>query len=288
MIGANSSYMGGLVATPVPYNYLWIAGSVTNTGKGYANDAGLQVIAYDADGTLEVNLTVPFTGSTFGTDNATNAFVSKTYGDSNLNLSILDSGQKTNIGLNIFHEGLVVNWTVTPVCWNANSVKNEVATNNNETLDSQVFDLQNQITNIMAMITNLSSANLVASLGIKEYPATTQYNPAGTYSVSYENSLFIVGSVTNTGEGVAYNAGLHVVGYTVNGTVEMNMTVPLSGGSISYNSTNYTAPTKLSTLNSGYGYDSYSSSNSASIGMVIYTPDLVSNWTVTPVWTNSP
>jgi hypothetical protein len=33
MIGANSSYMGGLVSTPVPYNYLWIAGSVTNAGK---------------------------------------------------------------------------------------------------------------------------------------------------------------------------------------------------------------------------------------------------------------
>jgi hypothetical protein len=285
MIGANSSYMGGLVATPVPYNYLWIEGSVTNTGKGYAYNAGLHAVAYAADGTLEINITVPLTGSNYGTDNATNAFVSKTYGNSSLTLEVLDSGQTTNVYINIFHEGLVTNWTVTPVCWTY--VPNYKAIQN-ETLSSQVSYLKNQVSFLNAMITNLTTANLEASLAIKEYPATTQTNPAGTYTISYENSLFIVGSVTNTGEGVAYNAGLHVIGYTANGTLEMDMTVPLAGGGVSYYSTNYTAPPELSTLNSGYGYDSYSSSNSASIGMAIYTPDLVTSWTVTPVWTNSP
>ena len=244
------------------------------------------MVAYAADGTLEVNSIIPFTGSTFGTDNATQAFVSKTYGNSIFTLPILDSGQTTNVGLNIFHESLVTNWTVTPVCWNANSFN---AGNNNEISFAQVSYLENQITNLNDLISNLTSANLVTSLAIKEYPATTQTNPAGAYSISYENSLFIVGSVTNTGEGVAYNAGLHVVGYTVNGTLEMDMTLPLSTmRGTSYYSANYTSPTELSTLNSGYGYDSYSSSNSASIGMAIYTPDFVSNWTVTPVWTNTP
>ena len=52
MSGAESSYMEGLVPTPVPFNYLWIEGSVINSGKGYALDAGLSVIAYSSDGTL--------------------------------------------------------------------------------------------------------------------------------------------------------------------------------------------------------------------------------------------
>ncbi|MGA2682760.1 MAG: hypothetical protein ABSF44_13285 [Candidatus Bathyarchaeia archaeon] len=278
MIGANSSYMGGLVPTPVPYNYLWIEGSVTNTGKGYAVNAGLQVVAYAANGTLEVNLTVPFTGTIFGSDNATNAFVSKNYGNSSLVLQILDSGQTTNVGINIFHEGAVDNWTITPVCWSyAPTVLSQ-----NQPLSSQVAYLENQVENLNAMIASLSTANLVASLNMKEYPATTQYG------VSFENSLFIVGSVTNTGEGAAYNAGLHIVAYNAEGKLEINMTVPAEGGTFTYDSSTYTNPPKLPTINSGYGFDSYSSSNSASIGMTIYSPEFVSNYTVTPVWTDSP
>jgi hypothetical protein len=279
MQGSASSYMGGLVPTPVPFNYLWIEGSVTNQGKGYAFDAGLHVVAYTSDGTLEVNQTFPFTGDTFGTDNASDAFVSKTYGNSSLALEILDSGQTTNVNLNIFHEGVVATWTVTPVCWTY-SLDNEALQNMTQT--SQVTYLKNQVISLNAMIANLTTANLVTSLEIKAYPATSQDG------VSYENSLFIVGSVTNTGDGVAYNAGLHVVAYAANGTLEIDMTIPLAGVGVSYYSANYTCPSELSTLNSGYGYDSYSSSNSASIGIAIYSEAFAVNWTVTPVWTNSP
>jgi hypothetical protein len=58
--GGSSSYMGGLVSTPVPFNYLFIEGSVINTGDGTAYNAGLHVVAYSANGTLEINMTVPF------------------------------------------------------------------------------------------------------------------------------------------------------------------------------------------------------------------------------------
>jgi hypothetical protein len=81
--------------------------------------------------------------------------------------------------------------------------------------------------------------------------------------------------------------GIRVEAYAGN-TLEMNMTIPLSGTSI-YNATiNGTNQIKLSSLNSGYGTDSYSNSNTASIGIMIYTPDFVTNYTVTPVWTNAP
>ncbi len=279
MQGSASSEMGGYKATPVPFNYLWIDGSVTNEGKGYAVDAGLQVVAYAADGTMEINLTVPFTGTTFGSDNATNAFVTKTYGDSSFALQILDSGQRTNVGINIFHEGSVVNWTITPVCW-AYNVGNAVP-DKNQPLSSQVTYLQNQTANLQATIKGLSEANIVASINAKAYPANNQ--PAG-----FENSLYIVGSLTNTGEGVAYNVGLRVVAYTADGNLEMNITVPADSGTFTYDAATYPASPKLSTINSGYGFDSYSSSNTAQIGTIIYTPDFVSNCTVTPIWTNTP
>jgi|GEM_PF-616778 hypothetical protein len=278
MIGAESSYMGGLVATPVPYNYLWITGSVTNIGGGYAYNSGLHVVAYTDSGALAVNLTVPFTGSNYGTDNQTSAFVSSTYGNSSLALKTLDSGQTTMIYINIFHEGTVYNWSITPVCWvyafNIDDIKDKP-------LASQVSILTDQVSFLNSLTTNLTTANLVASLATKEYPATTDL--VGRY---VENSLFIVGSVTNMGDGIAYNAGLRVVGYTSNGTLEMDMVVPF-GASNTYSSKDYTCP-KLSQLNSGYGYDASISPIKATIGLTIYTPDFVANYTIKPVWTNIP
>lgn len=116
--GNSSSEMDGYELTPVPYNYLIIQGSVTNTGKGTAFNAGLKVVAYSNNGTLEINMTVPLADyANFGTDNATENFVSSNYGSSSLALGVLNSGQTANVNLNIFHEDTVTNWTVTPVWW---------------------------------------------------------------------------------------------------------------------------------------------------------------------------
>ena len=45
--------------TPLLYNHLLIMGSVTNTGVSTAYNAGLHVVAYQADGKVQVNMTVP-------------------------------------------------------------------------------------------------------------------------------------------------------------------------------------------------------------------------------------
>jgi hypothetical protein len=109
-----------------PYYRLYISGTVTNTGIGEAYNAGLHVVAYTANGILEINMTVPLTngeeGVNFGTDSATNAYVlnwASSIGSSigSLQLGNLDSGQTATVDLNIYHEGVVSNWTVTPVCY---------------------------------------------------------------------------------------------------------------------------------------------------------------------------
>ena len=137
MLGNDSNSMGK--PTPIPYNYLYITGSVNNTAEATAYNAGLHVVAYDATGTLEINMTVPLSGVIYGTDNATNTFVLHTYGSydpvlkeyvSNFNpiLGRVDGKQTYLIGgapefysalsLTILHEGTVTDWTVTPVWTN--------------------------------------------------------------------------------------------------------------------------------------------------------------------------
>ena len=109
--------------SPLLYNHLYISGTVVNTGKGTAHDAGLHVVAYASDGTLEVNMTVPLDGNqnvtgnentdfapVFGTDAAT-----QIYGNDSLQLGNLYGGQTALISLGIFHEGTVTNWTITPM-----------------------------------------------------------------------------------------------------------------------------------------------------------------------------
>ena len=99
----------------IPYNRHYISGSITNTGKNTAFNAGLHVVAYGADYTLEINMTVPLSdGVAFGTDNATSIGGS----GSSLQLGVLDGGQTSTIGINIYHEGIVSIWTVTPVWTN--------------------------------------------------------------------------------------------------------------------------------------------------------------------------
>ena len=105
-----------------PTNYVQINGTVTNNGKGVALNAGLNIIGYDANGQLTVNVTVPLADGTnvfglsdiyFGSDNATDY-----YANSSLKLGSLESGKTAIVNLNILHEGTIYNWTVTPVWTN--------------------------------------------------------------------------------------------------------------------------------------------------------------------------
>lgn len=103
----------------IPYSHLYITGSINNTGIIEAYNVGLNILAYEANGTCEINMTVPLgTYVSFGTDNATNSFVSDNYlwlGNSSLQLGTLGAGQSEVIRMNIFHEGTVKNWTLTSV-----------------------------------------------------------------------------------------------------------------------------------------------------------------------------
>jgi hypothetical protein len=109
--------------TPLLYNHLLIMGSVTNTGVTTAYNAGLHVVAYQADGKVQINMTVPLDNwanettnentdfaPVFGTDAST-----QIYGNESLQLGNLYSGQNVTIILGIFHHGTVTNWTITPV-----------------------------------------------------------------------------------------------------------------------------------------------------------------------------
>ncbi len=111
-IPSTSTYNEGSAS---PYNHLYISGTVTNTGGGTAYDAGLHVVAYAADGTIEISTTVPLDdGASFGTDAATDV-----YGGSSAQLESLFSGQTATISIAIFHEGTVTKWDITPVSSNS-------------------------------------------------------------------------------------------------------------------------------------------------------------------------
>ena len=132
----NSDLMQQFPAIPVtsiPFYSLWINGSITNAGHVTAHKAGLQVVAYSSDGTLEINMTVPFVvNAVYGTDDATRSLIlnNPRTGEGNdigsvhfgqigsLQLGSLDVGQTANVFLVIYHEGIVANWTVTPVWTN--------------------------------------------------------------------------------------------------------------------------------------------------------------------------
>lgn len=109
--------------SPYPFYRLYISGTVRNTGQGEALNAGLHVIAYASNGIVEINMTVPLvSGADFGTDSSTNAFVQKWDAEQGetanpSQFGNLNSGESITVDFNIYHEGKVTNWTVTPVWW---------------------------------------------------------------------------------------------------------------------------------------------------------------------------
>ncbi len=106
---------------PSPFNHLFIQGLVTNVGWGTAYNAGLHVVGSDASGKVEVNMTIPLISyrKAYGTDNATIEYVlTLIEGETSLDLSSLTPGQFVNLDTNIFHEGNVTKWDITPVWTN--------------------------------------------------------------------------------------------------------------------------------------------------------------------------
>jgi len=109
------------VYNPSPFNHLYIQGLVTNVGWGTAYNAGLRVVASDANGKVEVNMTIPLISyrRAYGTDNATIEYVlTLIEGETSLQLGSLTPGQFVNLDTSIFHEGNATKWDITPVWTN--------------------------------------------------------------------------------------------------------------------------------------------------------------------------
>ncbi len=162
------------------------------------------------------------------------------------------------------------------------SLNSQLANQNNE-----IANLNKQISNLTGQVTNLlPSAYLVSSLGVTDVARDYFYQMP--FPQAY-NHLFLDGSVTNTGKGTAYNAGLLVVAYNATGTLEVNMTVPLYGNGAGFGTDNATKA-YVSSIDNIYSSQlgSLFSGQTATVVLAIYHEGNVSNWTVTPVWTNSP
>ncbi len=74
------------------------------------------------------------------------------------------------------------------------------------------------------------TANIATALGCKEIGQDYFYRAPWPY-----NYLYITGTVSNAGNGTAYNAGLKVVAYNSTGSVLVDMTFPL--GNVTFGTT---------------------------------------------------
>ncbi len=157
--------------------------------------------------------------------------------------------------------------------------------------NSQIANLKMKISSLQAQIAEKSSINLVTALGVTEIAA--EYGLGG---IPPYNHLWIDGTVTNQGGGFVYYTGLHVLAYAANGTLEINMTVPINplNENSQTNTGWYGTDERIYAYLSSYGdYSSYQRGNlrsgeTSDVNIHIFHEGIVSNWTITPVWTNSP
>ena len=181
-----------------------------------------------------------------------------------------------------------------------NQKDSQIANQNNE-----IANLTSQISNLTAVITNLTSANLVTALNVTEEPNNSDlvqmFPSIPVTSVPYD-SLWINGSITNSGHVTAYSAGLHVLAYASDGVLEINMTVPLVTNAV-YGTDGATDALILSNPRLSEGNDigsvhfgqigslqlgSLAVGQTGNVFLAIYHEGTVTNWSVTPVWTNTP
>ena len=153
-------------------------------------------------------------------------------------------------------------------------------------LNSQITNQNNEIANLTSQLhvfgqENLTTPSIVSALGATEVVGSGQQN----------SRLWISGTVTNTGEGTAFNVGLHVFAYTSNGTKVLDLTVPVNKNDVvSYGSQEASLSAYVSNgdNNPSYFLPSLAGGGIAYLGINVFHVGTASNWTVTPVWTNMP
>ena len=151
---------------------------------------------------------------------------------------------------------------------------------NEAKLGAQVNSLNNQVATLKSNITSLESLqapNVVMALGCTEIPSNSSYNANNPQTFDH---LYITGTVTNEGLSTAYNAGLNVVAYDVNGNMILNITVPIAYGIYGNGESNLTPLSTIAPLQQvslpGNG------------GIAIVHEGLANTWKITTVWTNTP
>ena len=157
----------------------------------------------------------------------------------------------------------------------------QIASLNNQISNqsSEIANLTSQVRNLQVQITTLTTANLTASISFDD---ESSYLTGPT-----QEFLNLEGSVNNVGKSVAYNAGLHVVAYDAQGVKEIDATVPLAFEETFTNPFGYfQAGSGL--IGGSYSVTSLSAGQSAQIRLNIDYSGTVTNWTATPVWTNTP
>jgi len=135
-------------------------------------------------------------------------------------------------------------------------------------LGAEIVGLQDEIAALNANISSLEGLkvpNVVIALGCTEIVSNKS---------SYDN-LWITGTATDEGLDTAYNVGLNVVAYDINGNQILNVTVPMASGTYG----NGASLTPLITLAPLQKVDLY---------IAIYHEGLANTWNLKAVWTNSP
>jgi hypothetical protein len=131
--------------------------------------------------------------------------------------------------------------------------------------------------------------NLEASLDIVEIQGKNSNFLGKSTPIPY-NYLYITGIVNNSGKETAYHAGLIVLGYDTNDELTLNITVPLTLRGIfgSDNATNDFVLKNYRTSNQTLLREVFEVNYSSYVTISILHEGTINNWTVTPVWTNSP
>jgi len=173
------------------------------------------------------------------------------------------------------------------------------------TLSADKASMSAQITNLTAQVANLTSAYITTDLSVNEIPNNEPLYalfPTMAPDIPYD-SLQINGSVTNAGRVKATNMGLNVTAYGSDGTLEINMTVPLNEGVVygTDNATNNMIQSidPRTTVNDGgfnvrlgnlgpTGLSDLEVGQTVEVSITIYHEGTATDWTVTPIWTNSP
>lgn len=161
-----------------------------------------------------------------------------------------------------------------------------------QNLNEEIENLTNQIPSFREQATNFTAAylalgfkaNLTTSLQGKEI-VTSNY--AATQSIPY-NYFYVSGTVSNAGNGTAFQAGLRVVAYSYNGTQEIDMTLPLGGIFGTDSRINDYITNSYGGLGTSLQLGNLGSGQTVTTNIQIFHEGTVSNWTITPVWTNTP